>query len=461
MSVLLCDGNNMLMRSIHAMQRPGQARLSADGVATGPLLVFVNMLSKHIREEKPDKVVVAWDGGKSEHRVALDPDYKGQRTPSPDFEEFKEGAFGLAKEFLSLANVHHIEVRGYEADDVIAYYWRHHRPLDDRLVILSSDKSETPFFISRQDEALVQQRTWRITSDGYVQNATNVGGRFVGTMLHREIMGLTPDDPRSVDHRDGNPLNNTRGNLRILTHAQNQQNRSDTKDWGHSSHRGVSWNARKQKWTAYGYLNGKQHHIGYFEVESQAAEAAQTWRAEHMPYADRDQPPQERLVILSSDKDFLMLLGESPGGYQVEQVRLGSYDTPTDRWTHDRVVEEMGCKPSVLTDAMALAGDTSDNVPGVPRYGMKTAIKTLARYKWSLHDALAFEEKLQPHRERVALNRRLVDLRDGTPGLSLDPLPPFQPTAPGHIAFGPLLSFLTRYQLESVKSRLYDNSLWK
>lgn len=295
MTALLVDGNNVLMRAVHAMQRPGQARLSSDsGVPTGPLLAFINSLSKHVREEQPDKVVVAWDGGKSAHRVALDPDYKGQRTPAPEFEEYKEGAFALAKEFLSLANVHHVEVRGYEADDVIAYYWRYNRPLD------------------------------------------------------------------------------------------------------------------------------------------------------------------EKVVILSSDKDFLQLLGDG-----IEQVRLGSYDTPTDRWTRQRVLDEMGCDPRYLADAMALAGDTSDNIPGVPRFGMRTAVKTLARNKWDLDIALNFEERLQDHRERVSLNRQLVDLREGHQGLTLDPLPPFQPTGPGNLAFAPLLSFLTRYQLESVKARLYNNSLWK
>ncbi len=240
-------------------------------------------------------MVICWDGGKSQHRVALDPAYKGQRNPSPEFEEVKEGAYDLAKTFLTLANVHHVEVRGYEADDLIAHYWRQHRPLDDPL------------------------------------------------------------------------------------------------------------------------------------------------------------------VILSSDKDFLQLLVQG----QVTQVRLGSYDTPTDRWTYDRVVNEFHSDPRGLAAAMALAGDSSDNIPGVPRFGMKTAIKTLSKYGFDLDMAMRHDERLQPHVERIRLNFKLVDLRNIPGSLSLGALPPFQPTLPGHVMYGELLKFLTRYQMESVKSRLYDGSLWQ
>src|SRR6185295_15306470 len=44
--------------------------------------------------------------------------------------------------------------------------------------------------------------------------------------LHREIMGLQRGDGLEVDHVDGDCLNNQRGNLRVVTHAQNQQNRA-------------------------------------------------------------------------------------------------------------------------------------------------------------------------------------------------------------------------------------------
>lgn len=171
-------------------------------------------------------------------------------------------------------------------------------------------------------------------------------------------------------------------------------------------------------------------------------------------------PGTEKVVILSSDKDFLMLLEDCWVGGEIEQVRLSSYGTPTDRWTAQRIRDEMGCEPYNLPYAMALAGDVSDNVPGVPRFGMKTAIKTLRTYEWSLEEALAKDARLADHVERVRLNLELVDLRtvDVTP--HLPPLPSFEPTTVGSVMYPMLLSFLTKYQMKSVQARLYDGTLW-
>ena len=108
MKTLAVDGNNLVMRAVKACE--GRVALSSDGVFTAPVMVVVNMLSKYVREEAPDRVVVCWDGGRSEMRVALFPDYKAQRShkpPSSEFEDYKESSFALVREFLSLANIHH------------------------------------------------------------------------------------------------------------------------------------------------------------------------------------------------------------------------------------------------------------------------------------------------------------------------------------------------------------------
>lgn len=134
--VLLVDGNNILTRAVHAAKH---AHMSVDGVNTGSLLIFINMLSRHIREEQPDSVVVCWDGGRSVYRTTLYPGYKAARKERPD-EEDEDRPFGQAKEFLTLAGIHHVERAGWEADDLIACYWRSIRPVDERIVILSADK---------------------------------------------------------------------------------------------------------------------------------------------------------------------------------------------------------------------------------------------------------------------------------------------------------------------------------
>lgn len=133
--VMLVDGTNLLVRAAHAGQH---ARLSHQGVETGALVVFANLLSRHIREEEPDSVVVCWDGGKSTYRQQIWTDYKANRADRPEDEP--ERPFAQAKEFLTLAGIHHVERAGWEADDLIACYWRTIRPSNTEIVILSGDK---------------------------------------------------------------------------------------------------------------------------------------------------------------------------------------------------------------------------------------------------------------------------------------------------------------------------------
>lgn len=136
---LLVDSNNLLMRAVHAADRTGMG--TPDGIATGALLIFINLLSRHIREEEPSHVLLAWDGGRSAFRTGLYPAYKahrGERSGSPD----ERGPFSQAKEFATLAGIHHVERLGWEADDIIAAVWqtlRREQP-EDEVCILSGDK---------------------------------------------------------------------------------------------------------------------------------------------------------------------------------------------------------------------------------------------------------------------------------------------------------------------------------
>jgi 5'-3' exonuclease len=107
--------------------------MSAGGFDTGPMMIFINTLSRYVREVKPDRIAVCWDTT-CHWRRALWPQYKAQRPGG----ERNPDAYRLTKMFLSLAGIHHIARPGWEADDLIAAYWRNHR--FDRKWILSSDK---------------------------------------------------------------------------------------------------------------------------------------------------------------------------------------------------------------------------------------------------------------------------------------------------------------------------------
>jgi hypothetical protein len=86
--------------------------------------------------------------------------------------------------------------------------------------------------------------------------------------LHRLIVGALPGE--TVDHINGNSLDNRKENLRLATSSQNAMNahkRAGTK----SKYKGVSFN--QNLWRSGIYLNGKRIDLGYFKNEIDAARA--------------------------------------------------------------------------------------------------------------------------------------------------------------------------------------------
>jgi hypothetical protein len=111
------------------------------------------------------------------------------------------------------------------------------------------------------------------------------GRRRAAWPLHRLILGLVPGDGLEVDHINGDPLDNRRANLRAVTRAQNCQNVVSFAG-STSPYRGVSWSVGRGMWLARGYTNGRQHFLGYFTSELQAASVVSAWREAHMPYTN-------------------------------------------------------------------------------------------------------------------------------------------------------------------------------
>ena len=92
-----------------------------------------------------------------------------------------------------------------------------------------------------------------------------------------------------VDHTCWNPGCVNPEHLRLATNALNSQNRSGAHRDSKSKVRGVAWNKRAGRWMAYAHIDGKQHHLGYFDELADAEAAASEWRREHMPYSLMDQ----------------------------------------------------------------------------------------------------------------------------------------------------------------------------
>lgn len=144
--MLVVDGPNVLMRAVKATER---VAIQAHGIHTAALLVFINSLSKHVREENPDRLVVCWEGEGTGWREAVDPLYKAQRHRPVS--EYRDSSFSLVRRFCALANVPQDARPGFEADDLVAAYWRISR---EPVVILSNDKD----FLQLLDPPTVQVR---------------------------------------------------------------------------------------------------------------------------------------------------------------------------------------------------------------------------------------------------------------------------------------------------------------
>ena len=118
-----------------------------------------------------------------------------------------------------------------------------------------------------------------------------------------------------------------------------------------------------------------------------------------------------KVVILAADKDLMQLVGDD--------VML--WDTLRNRVIGPPEVEErFGVRVDQLRDLLALMGDTSDNIPGVPSVGPKTAMELLKSYDtlagvYENLDKVAKKgllQKLTEHREQAFLSQRLVTLKD-------------------------------------------------
>lgn len=125
---------------------------------------------------------------------------------------------------------------------------------------------------------------WLVDRDGYayrMETADEYRGRKRRKVkLHRELLGLQHGDERQGDHINGVRLDNRRENLRVVEPGRNQRNVHRGFE-GSSRHRGVSWTAWRGAWRASVYMEGKNHHLGYFDDEEEAARVAAAFRYEH------------------------------------------------------------------------------------------------------------------------------------------------------------------------------------
>lgn len=134
------------------------------------------------------------------------------------------------------------------------------------------------------DHERVSQYRWCATvkrrTDGtarvYAVRSVRVGSGYIPEYLHRFLLGERCHG-KDVDHVDGNPLNNTRSNLRVCSRAENMRNarKYSARDGVRTSsvYKGVCWKMSARKWCAKIKANGRVEHLGYFDNEEEAAMA--------------------------------------------------------------------------------------------------------------------------------------------------------------------------------------------
>lgn len=159
------------------------------------------------------------------------------------------------------------------------------------------------------------------------------------------------------------------------------------------------------------------------------------------------------VVIISSDKDLMQLV--------TDQVSLQDPVKGT-KISYAEVEAKFGVTPDKVVEVQALIGDPTDNVPGAPGIGVKTAAQLMAEYG-DLDTLLerAGEIKQPKRREtllgfadQIRLSRELVRLRDDVP--APEPLDAFTLRDPDPAVLG---AFLAEMELKSLARRIGDGSM--
>jgi hypothetical protein len=123
--------------------------------------------------------------------------------------------------------------------------------------------------VDHRDFAALKPHRWCKTKQGHV--LTRIRGKtvYMHTLLARPRHGF------QTDHRNGNPFDNRRRNLRVATHSQNMQNRRLGKN-NSAGVKGVYFDKHKGKYHARIWGGGKCHSLGYHDSAAHAAVAYNT-----------------------------------------------------------------------------------------------------------------------------------------------------------------------------------------
>jgi hypothetical protein len=127
--------------------------------------------------------------------------------------------------------------------------------------------NENLVMVDDEDYPILSRYTWNIDPKGYV--VTNLNKTTI--RMHRFI--LNPPKDMQIDHINGIKHDNRKCNLRLATNTQNQRNTFKRKRETSSKYKGVHWRKDMGKWASRIAYEGKRIYLGYYDDETEAAEA--------------------------------------------------------------------------------------------------------------------------------------------------------------------------------------------
>jgi len=135
-------------------------------------------------------------------------------------------------------------------------------------IMVCEVKSGVEFYFDMEDYEIISKYVWHIN-----KNRVYTKRDKKPCVLHRILFNIY-DSKIQADHKDGNPLNNCKNNLRVCTNSQNAKNSCKPKGEHSSKYKGVDW--CKNRWRSRIKNNYQEIVIGYFTSEREAAKAYNT-----------------------------------------------------------------------------------------------------------------------------------------------------------------------------------------
>lgn len=164
----ILDGHSLAYRAFYALP---EDLATSSGQVTNAAYGFMRMLTKMLADHNPDRLCVTWDVGRAGFRTEKYPEYKAQRSASP--ETFRP-QLPLIEEVLAAMGIQQFRVEGYEADDVIATMARRAASEGWDVLVVTGDRDA--FQLVNEDISVLYPL--RGVSETVVADAAYVEGKY-------------------------------------------------------------------------------------------------------------------------------------------------------------------------------------------------------------------------------------------------------------------------------------------